>query len=137
MLTSTKTLRLRPELRVAIDRLARRRRRPFSEVAQVLLEEGIRTDACPGIYFADEPAGREAKVAGTALGVWEIIRDYKAVGRNERKLARALPGIPPAGIKAALIYYATYPREVGDAITENEAAYQAGRALQEKAARRP
>lgn len=31
--------------------------------------------ACPGIYFADEPTGREAKVGGTGLGVWEVIRD--------------------------------------------------------------
>jgi hypothetical protein len=35
--------------------------------------------ACPGIYFADEPAGRVAKMAGTGLGVWEVIRIYNGV----------------------------------------------------------
>ena len=83
MATPTKTIRLRPKLRAEIERIARRTRRSFSEVAQALLEEAIRTRECPGIYFADEPAGRVAKVAGTGLGVWEVIRDYKAVKGDE------------------------------------------------------
>jgi hypothetical protein len=31
---------------------------------------------CPGTYFASEPAGRTAKIAGTGLAVWEVLRDY-------------------------------------------------------------
>jgi hypothetical protein len=27
---------------------------------------------CPGIYFADEPSGRTAKIGRTGLGVWEV-----------------------------------------------------------------
>ncbi len=76
MTTPTKTLRLPPGLRGEIDRIARRARRSFSAVTQDLLEEALRMRSCPGVYFADEPAGREAKVAGTGLGVWEVIRDY-------------------------------------------------------------
>jgi hypothetical protein len=39
---------------------------------------------CPGIHFADEPAGREAKVTGTGLGVWEAIDIYKGLKGDER-----------------------------------------------------
>lgn len=74
---------------------------------------------CPGIYFADEPAGREAKVAGTGLGVWEVIRDYLAAGRDERAVRKALPQLSTAQIRACLLYYAKYAREVDAEIQEN------------------
>ena len=60
MTTPTKTLRLRPQLRAEIDRIAKRSRRSFSEVTQDLIDEALRMRECPGIYFADEPGGREA-----------------------------------------------------------------------------
>ncbi len=75
--------------------------------------------ACPGIYFADEPAGREAKVAGTGLGVWEVIRDYLAEGAE--KVKEALPQVGDAELKAALLYYKKYPEEIDAAIAENAA----------------
>lgn len=128
MATPTKTLRLRAGLRGEIDRLARRSRRTFSEVTQDLLEEALRMRACPGIYFADEPAGREAKVAGTGLGVWEVIRDYLAAGRDERALRKALPQRSPAQVRACLLYYAKYPQEIDAEIQENAALNR--RALQ-------
>lgn len=77
--------------------------------------------ACPGIYFADEPAGREAKVAGTGLGVWEIIRDYQAEGEDEGKLGESLPRLSAAQVKAALLYYRKYPQEIDLEIAENAA----------------
>lgn len=80
---------------------------------------------CPGIYFADEPAGREAKVAGTGLGVWEVIRDYLAAGRDERALRKALPQLSAAQIGACLLYYAKYSQEIADEIQENAALTRA------------
>ena len=119
-MTPTKTLRLRPKLRAEIERMAKRARRSFSEVAQDLLEEAVRMRSCPGIYFADEPAGREAKVSGTGLGVWEVMRDYKAVKGHDRQLRRMLPHTTPERVKAALLYYSKYPDEVDAAIEDNE-----------------
>lgn len=119
MPTSPKSLRLRPALKAQIERIAKRSRRSFSEVAQDLLEEALRMRACPGIYFADEPAGREAKVAGTGLGVWEVIRDYLAEGAE--KVKEALPQVGDAELKAALLYYKKYPEEIDAAIAENAA----------------
>jgi len=43
--TPTKTLRLDPQLRSEIDRLARRARRTFSEVTHDLLDEALRMRA--------------------------------------------------------------------------------------------
>ena len=91
MSTPTSTLRLRPALRARIERMAKRARRSFSEVTQDLLDEALRMRECPGIYFADEPAGREAKIAGTGLGIWEVIRDYVAAGKEEGALRASFP----------------------------------------------
>ena len=136
MPTPTTTLRLRAQLRAEIDRLAKRSRRSFSEVAQALLEEGVRMQECPGIYFADEPAGREPKIAGTGLGVWEVIRDYKALRGDRRKVLRAFPHLSAAGVQAALTYYGRYSEDIDEAIADNAAAYEAGKVMQAKAARR-
>jgi len=121
MATPTKTLRLRPRLRAEIERMARRMRRSFSEVTQDLIDEALRMRGCPGIYFADEPAGREAKVGGTGLGVWEVIRDYLAAGKDEKVLRKALPRLSGGQVKACLIYYSKYPQEIEAAIEENAA----------------
>ena len=121
MTTPTKTLRLRPQLRAEIDRIARRSRRTFSEVTQDLIEEALRMRECPGIYFADEPGGREAKVAGSGLGVWEVLRDYLAAGRDERALRKSLPQLSAAQVKASLLYYRRYPQEIDAEIRENAA----------------
>ncbi len=121
MPTPTRTLRLQEHLRAEISRIAKRTRRSFSEVTQDLLEEALRMRACPGIYFANEPAGREAKVAGTGLGVWEVIRDYLAAGKNDRLLKKSLPHLSEAQISGCLLYYAKYPLEIDEAIAENAA----------------
>jgi uncharacterized protein (DUF433 family) len=136
MATPTTTIRLRPKLRAEIERIARRTRRSFSEVAQALIEEAVRTRECPGIYFADEPAGRVAKVAGTGLGVWEVIRGYQTVKGDEKKLRKWLPHLSTAQLKAATIYYARFGQEIDSEIADNEAAHVEGRAIQQAVTRR-
>ena len=136
MATPTKTIRLRPKLRAEIERIARRRQRSFSEVAQTLLEEAIRMQGCPGIYFADEPAGRVAKVAGTGLGVWEVIRDYKTAKGDEKALRKWFPHVSPAQLRAGILYYAKFPHEVDAVIADDAAAHADGRASHKAASRR-
>lgn len=77
---------------------------------------------CPGIYFAEEPAGRVAKVAGTGLAVWEAIRDYLAEQRDETRLREALPHLTPAQIQAARLYYRAWPDEINELIADNAEA---------------
>ena len=131
MATPTKTIRLRPRLRAEIERIARRTRRLFSDVAQTFLNEALRTQTCPGIFFADEPSGRVAKVAGSGLGVWEVIRDYHDVKGSEKKLKALLPDVSSAQMKAALLYYSRFPQEIDAEIAENIAAHTEGRTMAE------
>jgi len=77
---------------------------------------------CPGIYFGDEPAGREAKIIGTGLGVWEVVRDYLAAERNLNRLRRSLPHVSSAQVDAAARYYAAWTDEIDQLIAANEHA---------------
>ena len=117
----TTSLRLRAELRRYLADLAERSRRSVSDVAQQLLEEAIRTRECPGIYFADEPGGRTAKIMGTGLGVWEMIRDYLAIGEREDRLQEIFPHLTRAQIGAARNYFLRYRDEIQRRIDENAA----------------
>lgn len=73
---------------------------------------------CPGIYFADEPSGRTAKIAGTGLGVWEVLRDF-GKDQDADRLGKAFPQLSRAQITAALMYYARYRDEVQAQIDAN------------------
>jgi uncharacterized protein (DUF433 family) len=115
-------------LQAEIARIAKRTRRSFSEVTQDLLEEALRMRECPGIYFANEPAGREAKVAGTGLGVWEVIRDYLASKKSTRGLRKSLPQLSEAQVKACLLYYHKHHEEIEAQVAEN--AVLTGQVLQ-------
>lgn len=117
----TTSLRLRSGLRAYLDDLAERSQRSVSDVAQQLLEEAIRTRECPGIYFADEPAGRTAKIMGTGLGVWEVMRDYVAAGEREDRLREIFPQLTPAQVGAARNYFLRYRDEIQRRIDENAA----------------
>lgn len=118
--TVSTTMRLRESVRRALEGLAKRERRSVSEVAQQLIEEGIRMQECPGIYFATEPSGRTAKVSGTGLGVWEVLMDY-VKDRDLEGLRRAFSHLSPAQITAALMYYERYPDEIRAEVEANDA----------------
>jgi len=114
-------MRLRSSLRAALLAQARRSGRSLSEVGQELLEEALRMRECPGIYFATEPSGRTAKVAGTGLAVWEVMRDVLALGDQEERIKAAFPALSKAQLAAATIYFRRYPEEIRRAIEENAA----------------
>lgn len=118
--TVSTTMRLRRAVRTGLEQVAARTRRSVSEVAQELIEEGLRMRECPGIYFATEPSGRTAKVSGTGLGVWEVLRDFVQDEDLER-VRRAFPQLSSAQITAALIYYKQYPDEIRRQVDANAA----------------
>ena len=98
--------------------------------------EAILVQACPGIYFANEPAGRVAKRSGTGLAVWEVIRDYKGIKGEKNKLRKWLPHVSSAQLKAATLFHAKCRDEIDAAIADDTAAHAEGRATQ-KAFRHP
>src|SRR5438132_6882320 len=114
------TMRLRRSLRKDLETTAARTRRSVADVAQELLDEALRMRQCPGIYFADETSGRTAKIGGTGLGVWEVVRDFSR-DQNSRRIRKAFPQLSQAQVTAALMYYARYRDEVQAKIDANAA----------------
>jgi len=113
-------MRLRRVVRTGLEAAAARARRSVSDVAQELLEEGLRMRECPGIYFATEPAGRTAKLSGTGLGVWEVLRDFVR-DEDADRVRRSFPQLSSAQMSAALIYYRRYPDEIRREVDANAA----------------
>src|SRR5256886_9365058 len=113
------TMRLRRSLRKNLEAAAARNRRSVADVAQELLEEALRMRQCPGIYFADEPSGRTAKIGGTGLGVWEVVRDFSK-DQDADRIRAAFPQLSQAQITAARMNYARHRDEVQAKIAANE-----------------
>jgi uncharacterized protein (DUF433 family) len=113
-------MRLRQSVREHLEAWATRGRRSVSEVAQELIEEGLRMRECPGIYFASEPAGRTAKIAGTGLAVWEVLRDY-VHDQDVERLRLAFGQLSQAQITAALMYFGRHPEEIRREVDANAA----------------
>jgi hypothetical protein len=58
----------------------------LSAAANLLVDEGLRTDEYPGVVFRDGPTGRRAGLAG-GPDVWEVIRAVKSARSTEPELA--------------------------------------------------
>lgn len=112
------TMRLRRSLRKELEAAAALRQRSVAEVAQELLEEALRMRQCPGIYFADEPSGRTAKIGGTGLAVWEVLRDLPQ-GVDPKGVRDIFPQLSQAQVTAALMYERRYPEEIQREIARN------------------
>jgi uncharacterized protein (DUF433 family) len=85
-----------------------------------LLAEGLRMRQCPGIYFADEASDRTAKIGGTGLGVWEVVRDFSK-DQDAVRIRTVFPHLSQAQVTAALMYYTRYRDEVQARIDANAA----------------
>lgn len=119
-----------------LDRLAARSRRgalPLRTLAQRYVEEGLRMDEHPGVYFAESPHGRVASLTGTG-DVWEVIAAVRANDGDLSETAAYLE-IPLGLIQVAVTYYGAFPDEIEREIELNElaaaeglAAWEAGQA---------
>lgn len=116
-----KSLRIRDRTVAAIKEIAAERDTDFSTVANDLLEQGTRMHRCPGIVFADGPAGPRSRVEGTGIEVWEIIATYRSLKRNWKHLREAYPHLSESQLRAALNYYRHYKEETDRRIARDEA----------------
>jgi uncharacterized protein (DUF433 family) len=73
-----------------------------------------------GIYFADEASGRTAKIGGTGLAVWEVVRDFSRE-QDAGVIRKAFPQLSQAQVTAALMYYSRYRDDVQARIDANAA----------------
>ena len=116
-----KSLQVSEELVQAVQEAADASGCDFSTMANTLLAEAIKMRRCPGIIFADGPAGRRARLAGTGIEVWEVIATYKSLNRSFARLRRAYHWLTESQLRSALGYYAAYREEIDEQIDRNKA----------------
>lgn len=96
---------------------------PIARLAERYIEEGLRADRHPGIFFREGPAGRRAVVVG-GPDVWEIVSAARSAPERGEALVSALAerlGIGERKIRAAIRYYGEYPEEIDEWISANDA----------------
>ena len=121
---SPMTFRIPIEHRKAIEGIARRERRDLSSVVNEMIAEALKMRRVRGVLFADEGNRREAKVAGTGLGVWEVIETYLSLGKEMDRFRSYYDWLSEFQLRAALSYYEAYPQEIDEAIRENQVAFE-------------
>lgn len=97
-----------------------------SAVANMFIDESLRSYEHPGIVFRAGPTGRRAALAG-GPDVWEIVAGLYAVRDEAPQLAGeelaaelvAVTGLSAAQVRTAMRYYAAYPDEIDERVTSN------------------
>ena len=92
---------------------------PPRTLAQRYIEEGLRMDEHPLVRFADGPAGRRARLAGTGGDVWEVIATVRDSDGDVAEAAEYLD-LPLGLVQAAVTYYGAYKDEIDAWIERNE-----------------
>ena len=106
------SIRLPEETRRVIEETCRRTGRDFSSVANEMLSESVKMRRIPGIVFVDSPMGRVARIAGTGIDVFEVIKAYREMGRDPERLRDAYHWLSDIQLRAALAYAEAYPYEI-------------------------
>lgn len=104
----------------ALDRRARRLRKPRSNLVEQYLAEGLRLDQHPGIAFVDGSSGRRAALASRrGLDVWQVIETLQD-NKSSVEAAADVLGVPEADVRAAVAYYTAYRDEIDEEIRAND-----------------
>jgi len=116
--TSQRTFRLAEGTIRQLDERARELSESRNALAQRLLDEALRLERHPLIYFREGGAGlRRPALTGTRLYVWQILDTVRASESVEE--AATFLGLNERQARAAIAYYADYQDEV-DAYAEEE-----------------
>jgi uncharacterized protein (DUF433 family) len=98
------------------------------------IDEGVKMDEHPDIYFRDGALGRRPALIGTRVDVWQVMETVRA-SANSIDDAAVFLGVPPHKVRAAVRYYAANRAEVDEfatrATASAERAEEAWRAEQE------
>ncbi len=114
------SMRLPVESGTRLKRLARRHGWTASDLSARLVEEGLRRSEFALIDFRDSPVGRQAYIQGSSLAIWEVMMIVRAYKGNAKKAADHLEW-PEFKVRAAMHYAEAYPKEINDALAENDA----------------
>jgi hypothetical protein len=97
-----------------LDSESRRTGQTRSQLAQQLLEEGLRMNAHPGITFRSGPVGRRPGLVG-GPDIWEVARLFQGIpGRSDDAIQHMaeLMALTPQQVRVALRYYVEYQDEI-------------------------
>ncbi|HEX6677957.1 MAG TPA: hypothetical protein VF486_23445 [Actinomycetes bacterium] len=123
-----------------LERLQRYvRARPGLSVSALtsrFVDEGLRMEEHPGVLFRDGPSGRRAVLIG-GPDVWEVVRVVRSARAAEPdldaeavvRLAVETMGLWPAKVRIALNYWAAYPDEIEQQISEADEAERVAKEL--------
>jgi uncharacterized protein (DUF433 family) len=105
--------RVPPRTLAHLRRRAREAGQPQTALAERYIEEGLRMDEHPLIYFRDGASGRRPALLGTRLDVADVI---ETIWQNDRSVeqAAAYLELPVERVEACLRYYADYGNEIDD-----------------------
>ena len=101
--------------------IALREHRSVSEMGARLIEEGLRQQRFPHIEFRSFNGQRHACIKG-ALQVWQLILVAKGYEMDMEKTAAHLD-LKVQEVQAAIVYYHTFPREIDEALKENDLGF--------------
>jgi hypothetical protein len=105
---------------VRLKRMARRHGWTASDLSARLVEEGLRRSEFALIDFRDSPVGRQVYIEGSSLAVWEVMMIVRAHKGDAKKAADYLEW-PEFRVKAAVHYAEAFPKEINEALAENDA----------------
>jgi uncharacterized protein (DUF433 family) len=94
-----------------LERRARERGQSTNALAARLIDESLRSEDHPLIYFRDGALGRRPALLGSRVDVWQVIDSLRAHGGAVEATADYLDQ-PEVKVRAALRYYADFEAEV-------------------------
>lgn len=104
-----------------LGRRARERGESANSLARRLIDEGLRTERHPLIWFREGAAGRRPALLGSRLDVAHVVSYLRANDDDVAEVAELL-GIPEHWVHAAADYHAEFTDEI-EAWLEAEADY--------------
>jgi len=97
-------------------------------LAERYIEEGLRMDDHPGLYFRDGGSGRRPALVGTRLDIAQVVETLRQNDGSVDETADYLD-LSPAQVETAVRYYAEYRGEVDDWIAQSRAIAEREREL--------
>lgn len=134
-MTTPRSVRFEPEVMARLRRSAGQYEgASLSTLVNRYVDEGIRMEEHPGVFFRDGSSGRRAVLAG-GPDVWEVIRAVKIARQADPTLSPAdvtqavseASGVTLTKISIAIDYWSAYPDEIDawiEAAEADEAAAQ-------------
>ncbi|MBP8261343.1 MAG: hypothetical protein KA118_16960 [Verrucomicrobia bacterium] len=111
MATTPLSLRIDKDVKLDLERIARRFGTSPATLGADFVAQGVRTTQHPGIEFRQTPAGQMAYLRGVRLPVWlavETVHDCRGDSAKAAKLLR----LPKLLLQAALAYSRSFPDEI-------------------------